>query len=225
MSGSAVRVVLADDHPVFRRGLASVLSDDDRVELVAQAADGHEAIAAVREQAPDVVVMDLKMPGLSGIEATRRLSEESPEVGVLVLTMLDDDDSVVAALRAGAHGYLVKESDDEEIVRAIEAVHRRELLLGAGVASRVLAFFAGEAALGPAAGDPFPELTAREREVLDLVARGLDNAEIERRLVVSPKTVRNHVHAIYAKLRVTGRPEAIVRAREAGLGGGKNQPG
>lgn len=216
MTEAPLRVVLADDHPLFRRGLAALLIADARVALVGEATDGETAVAAALELRPDVVVMDLKMPGLSGIEATRRIAAEAPNIGVLVLTMLADDDSVFAALRAGAHGYLLKESDEEDIVRAIEAVHRRELIFGPGVATRVLAYFARP----PLANVPFPELTDREREVLELIAQGLDNAGIERRLVVSPKTVRNHVTAIYAKLRVAGRAEAIVRAREAGLGGG-----
>lgn len=209
-----LRVLLVDDHPVFRRGLAAALGD--HLDVCGQAGSGEEAVELVGELSPDVVVMDLHMPGMSGIEATRRIAEVAPDAGVLVLTMLQDDDSVFAALRAGAHGYLLKEADEEDIVRAIEAVHRREAIFGPGVAERVLAYFARAAAVR--AVQPFPELTDREREVLELIARGLDNREIERRLVVSPKTVRNHVTAIYAKLRVAGRAEAIVRAREAGLG-------
>ena len=209
-----LRVLLVDDHPVFRRGLAAGLADHFTV--CGEAASGEEAVELVAELAPDVVLMDLHMPGMSGIEATRVIADRAPDVGVLVLTMLQDEDSVFAALRAGAHGYLLKESDEDDIVRAIEAVHRREAIFGPGVAERVLSYFARAASARDV--QPFPELTDREREVLELVARGLDNREIERRLVVSPKTVRNHVTSIYGKLRVAGRAEAIVRAREAGLG-------
>ena len=215
MTEGALRILLVDDHPVFRRGLAAGLAD--HFDVSGQAGSGEEAVELVDELRPDVVLMDLHMPAMSGIEATRTIADRWPEVGVLVLTMLEDDDSVFAALRAGAHGYLLKEADEADIVRAIEAVHRREAIFGPGVAERVLSYFA-RAASGRAA-EPFPELTAREREVLELIARGLDNREIERRLVVSPKTVRNHVTSIYGKLRVAGRSEAIVRAREAGLGG------
>lgn len=211
---TTLRVLLVDDHPVFRRGLAIGLAD--HFDVCGEAASGEEAVLRVLELRPDVVLMDLHMPGMSGIEATRRIADTAPDVGVLVLTMLQDDDSVFAALRAGAHGYLLKESDEADIVRAVEAVHRREAIFGPGVAERVLAYFARAATSRHL--QPFPELTDREREVLELVARGLDNREIERRLVVSPKTVRNHVTAIYGKLRVAGRAEAIVRAREAGLG-------
>ncbi len=211
---TTLRVLLVDDHPVFRRGLAIGLAD--HFDVCGEAASGEEAVLRVLELRPDVVLMDLHMPGMSGIEATRRIADTAPDVGVLVLTMLQDDDSVFAALRAGAHGYLLKESDEADIVRAVEAVHRREAIFGPGVAERVLAYFARAATSRDL--QPFPELTDREREVLELVARGLDNREIERRLVVSPKTVRNHVTSIYGKLRVAGRAEAIVRAREAGLG-------
>jgi DNA-binding NarL/FixJ family response regulator len=214
-NGDPLRVILADDHPGFRRGVAAIVSDADGLELVAEAGDGEEAVEVVLRERPDVVVMDLNMPGLSGIEATRRIAAETPEVGVLVLSMIDDDDSVFAALRAGAHGYLLKEADADEIVHGIVAVHRREAIFGAGIAARVLTYFARP----PRAVTPFPELTGRESEILELIAQGLDNREIERRLVVSSKTVRNNTSSIYAKLRVAGRAEAIVRAREAGFGG------
>jgi DNA-binding NarL/FixJ family response regulator len=217
VSGAPLRLVVADDHPLFRRGLVASLQEEPEVEVVAEAADGHEAVDAARAHRPDVVIMDLSMPGVDGIAATRAIAEELPGCGVLVLTMLDDDDSVVAALRAGAHGYLLKEADVEEILRAVQAVHRREAIFGAGVAGAVLSYFARAPRLPSSA---FPELTGREAEVLELIAQGLDNAAIERRLSVSSKTVRNHTSSIYAKLRVAGRAEAIVRAREAGFGEG-----
>ncbi len=167
------------------------------------------------ELTPDVVVMDLHMPVMNGVDATREIAAAHPEVAVLVLTMLEGDDSVFAAVRAGARGYLLKGADRSEIDRALEAVAHGEVVFSANIASRVLAFFGGR----PGASlTPFPELTDREREVLDLVARGLTNAEIAQRLTVSDKTVRNHVSNVFAKLHVAGRAEAVARARDAGLG-------
>ena len=215
----ALRVVVVDDHPLYREGLVTAMSAMTDVEVVGQAGDGREAVAVVAELLPDVVVMDLHMPVLNGIDATRRIALAQPSVAVLVLTMLEGDDSVFAAMRAGARGYLLKGADRSEIARALTGVAHGEVVFSAGIASRVLAFFAaapGQAAPGL---DPFPSLTEREREVLDLVARGLTNAEIARRLVVSDKTVRNHVSNVFAKLHVAGRAEAVARARDAGLGG------
>jgi DNA-binding NarL/FixJ family response regulator/signal transduction histidine kinase len=211
------RVVVADDHPVFREGLVVVLADLDDVEVVAEAADGDAAIAAVAEHAPDVVVMDLQMPGVGGIEATRRIVAEHPDVAVLVLTMSADDDSVYAALRAGARGFLLKDADKADLARALAAVSRGEAVFGPKVASSVLSFFAGARS---GAAVPFPQLTEREREVLDLMARGLDNPTIARRLFLSDKTVRNRVSAIFQKLDVSSRAEAVAVARDAGLGEG-----
>jgi DNA-binding NarL/FixJ family response regulator len=210
------RVLVADDHPVFRAGMVTVLDDLPGVEVVAEAADGEQAIAAVAEHSPDVVLMDLRMPGVGGLEATARIRVEHPETAVVVLTMDSDDDSVFAALRAGARGYLLKESDVDDIERAITGVARGEAVFGAGVASRVLAYFAG--ARTPAAS-PFPQLTPRELEVLELIAQGLDNASIARRLVLSDKTVRNRVSDILAKLHARSRAEMVALARDAGLGG------
>ncbi len=209
-------VLVVDDHPLYREGLVTAMSAMPGVTVAGEAADGETAVRLAAELLPDVVVMDLHMPGLNGIEATRRITADRPGTAVLVLTMLDGDDSVFAAMRAGARGYLLKGADRAEIARALTGVAHGEVVFSAGIASRVLAFFAA----GPprAALTPFPELTDREREVLDLVARGLTNAEIARRLVLSGKTVRNHVSNVFAKLRVAGRAEAVAQARDAGLG-------
>ena len=187
------------------------------VVVVGEAGDGESALEMVRRTTPTVVLMDLHMPGMNGIDTTRRLLEDDPATAVLVLTMLEGEDSVFAAMRAGARGYLLKGADRAEIERAVRTVASGEVVFSAGVAGRVLAWFRS----GGVAGDrltPFPELTEREREVLDLVARGLTNAEIARRLVVSDKTVRNHVSNVFAKLHVTDRAGAVARARDAGLG-------
>ena len=212
----STRVVVADDHPVFRAGMVTVLDELSDVEVVAQAADGEEAIAAAAEHQPDVVLMDLRMPGVGGLEATARIRVEHPDVAVVVLTMDSDDDSVFAALRAGARGYLLKESDVGDIERAITGVARGEAVFGAGVAARVLSFFAGART---ATASPFPQLTPRELEVLELIAQGLDNAAIARRLVLSEKTVRNRVSDILAKVHARSRAEMVALARDAGLGG------
>ena len=209
-----LRAVVADDHPVFRQGLSVLLEDVD-VDVVAEAEDGEAAVDAVTAHRPDVVLMDLQMPRLSGVEATRRLVELDPDVKVLVLTMVEDDDAVFAALRAGALGYLLKGAGSEEIGRAVRGVAAGEAVYGPTVAKRVRAFFAA----GPAKqAVPFPELSDREREVLDLIAQGRPNGEVARRLFLSEKTVRNHVTSIFSKLQVADRSEAIVKARGAGLG-------
>ena len=209
-----MRAVVADDHPVFRTGLRTLL-EDLGVDVVAEAGDGEEALEAVRRERPDVVLMDLQMPRLGGIEATRRLLADDPDAKVLVLTMVADDEAVFAALRAGALGYLLKGAGQEEIGRALTAVAEGQAVYGADVARRVRSFFA--AGHGVVAR-PFPELSDREREVLDLMAAGHPNAEIAGRLYLSDKTVRNYVTSVFAKLGVRDRAEAIVRAREAGLG-------
>lgn len=216
MSERNIRVLVADDHPIYREGLVTALSSLEGVEVVGEAGNGSEALEAASQLRPDVVVMDLHMPGLNGIEATRQLASQAPEVAVLVLTMLEDDESVFAALRSGARGYLVKGAQRHEIARALDAVMDGELIIGAAVAQRAKAVLTG----GPRRGGPFDELTEREHEILDLVARGLTNQAIAARLVLSQKTVRNHVSNIFMKLGTPDRAAAIVRAREAGLGGG-----
>lgn len=210
----SVRVVIADDHPVFRAGMVTVLDDLPGVSVVGQASDGAEALEVVAAEQPDVVLMDLRMPGVGGLEATARIRVEHPDVAVVVLTMDSDDDSVFAALRAGARGYLLKESDGTDIERAVTGVARGEAVFGTGIAERVLAFFAG----GRPAASPFPQLTPREHEVLEMIAQGLDNAAIARRLVLSDKTVRNRVSDILAKLHARNRAEMVALARDAGLG-------
>ncbi len=211
-----LQVLVVDDHPLYREGLVTAMGAMPDVTVAGEAADGETAVRLAAELVPDVVVMDLYMPGLNGIEATRRITGARPEAVVLVLTMLEGDDSVFAAMRAGARGYLLKGADRAEIARALTGVAQGEVVFSAGIASRVLAFFA--AGRAPTAVQPFPELTDREREVLDLVARGLTNSEIARRLVVSSKTVRNHVSNVFTKLQVAGRAEAVAQARDAGLG-------
>jgi DNA-binding NarL/FixJ family response regulator len=213
-----IRVLVADDHPMYRGGIRAALSDVEDVEIVGEAVDGDQAVAVAMTLQPDVVLMDLHMPGTNGIEATRQLLAESPAISVLVLTMFDDDESVFAAIRAGARGYLVKGAAQEQIVRAIRAVAGGDVVFGAGIAERAMTFFAASGRIGARAGRQFPELTEREVEVLELIARGLNNAEIARRLVVSDKTVRNHVSSVLSKLHVADRAQAIVRARESGLG-------
>lgn len=212
-----IRVLIADDHPTFRRGLGALLASLDGVELAGEAADGEAAVELAGTLRPDVVVMDLNMPGIGGIEATRQIVAAHPAVAVLALTMLDEDESVFAAMRAGARGYVVKGADTDDVLRALESVARGDAVFGPAVAGRVLSYLTRPLS----ARDPmlFPELSEREREVLELMARGLSNGEIARRLVLSPKTVRNHVSNVFGKLQVTDRAEAVLRARRAGLGG------
>jgi DNA-binding NarL/FixJ family response regulator len=218
MTGERIRLLIVDDHPAFRAGLRLLLEslEDGEIEVVGESEDGEQALAAAVELSPDVIVMDLQMPGLGGVETTRRVVAAAPHVRVLVLTMFEDESSVFAALRAGAHGYVLKGAGQEQLARAIRAVAVGESIFSPAIATRVIESFASPpSAPGPQA---FPELTEREREVLDLIARGLSNPEITRRLVLSPKTVRNHVSNILAKLQARDRSAAIVRAREAGLG-------
>jgi DNA-binding NarL/FixJ family response regulator len=213
-----LRVLVCDDHPVYRDGLAMLLSSLDGLEVVGTASDGVEAVRLAGELQPDVVVMDLQMPELNGIEATARMTAEQPHVAVLVLTMYDDDESVFAAMRAGARGYLLKGAAQDVIARAITSVAQGEAIFGPAVARRVAAYFSGRAPQPATPPEAFPQLTAREREVLDLLAAGRTNAQIASALFLSPKTIRNTVSNVFAKLQVAGRSEAIVRARDAGLG-------
>jgi DNA-binding NarL/FixJ family response regulator len=208
---SSITVVLVDDHPVFRLGLRALIDGIAGIDVVGEAEDAAGAVEAVASLDPDVVVMDVQLPDQSGIEATRTLLRTQPELGVLVLTMFEDDDSVHAAIRAGARGYLVKGAGADAIERAIRAVAAGEVILGKSAAQRASLHWR-------AGSSPFPELSAREAEVLDLVAKGLDNRAIALRLSVNEKRVRNHLSNVLTKIQVTTRSEAIVKAREAGLG-------
>ena len=210
-----LRVLLADDHPVFLGGLEAALDGLAGLEVVGLARDGGEVVEAATRLRPDVVLMDLRMPAGGGVSATARIVAALPGTAVVVLTMSEDDDSVFAALRAGARGYLLKESDAEDIARAVRAVAAGEAVFGPRVADKVVAFFAAARATSAV---PFPQLTDREREVLDLVARGADNQTVARRLTLSDKTVRNHVSSCLTKLQVASRAEAVALARDAGLG-------
>jgi DNA-binding NarL/FixJ family response regulator len=212
-----LRVLIADDHPVFRGGLRALLATDPELVVVGEASTGAEAVAMTMQLQPDLVLMDLHMPDMDGVVATRQIAQMSPRVSVLVLTMFDDDDSVFAAMRAGARGYLLKGTNQAEVVRAVHLTAAGGALFGPAVADRVVEFFARPRASTQTA--PFPQLTDREREILDLIARGHNNTMIAARLSISEKTVRNHVSNILNKLAVADRSQVIVRAREAGLGG------
>ncbi|MET8851419.1 response regulator transcription factor [Amycolatopsis sp. NPDC004625] len=209
-----LRVLVVDDHPLFRMGVSTLLAAEPGIEVVGEAAGGADAVTSAAALRPDVVVMDLHLPDLSGIQAARHIVAANPGTGVLMLTMADESESVFAAMRAGARGYLLKDAEPDEIIRAVQAVARREAIFGPDIANRVLAFFTQPAATEPV----FPELTGREREVLALIAAGHSNAVIAGTLCLSPKTVRNHISNVFAKLHVADRAEAIVRARDAGLG-------
>jgi DNA-binding NarL/FixJ family response regulator len=212
-----IRVAVADDHPVVRDGLRALFASLPEIDLVAEASTGREAVRAAVTAHPHVLVMDLRMPDLDGVAATTEITRLAPDVAVLVLSMFEDDESIFAAMRAGARGYLIKGASQEEISHAITTVAAGGAVFGPGVARRMLNYFAAPPQLTEL---PFPELTPREREVLDLIAAGLPNATIASRLGLAGKTVGNHISTIFAKLQVATRAEAIVRARDAGLGRG-----
>jgi DNA-binding NarL/FixJ family response regulator len=216
LMATPIRVLIADDHPLFRDGLRALLNSIPQTELVGEAANGEEVLKQAAALRPDVILMDIQMPGLNGVDATKLILRADPDIGIIVLTMFEDDDSVFAAMRAGARGYILKGADQTEILRAIGAAVRGEALFGAPIAKRLTHFFSTLKS-SPAA-PAFPELTEREREVLDLIAQGYTNREITERFVLSPRTVRNHISSIFSKLQVTDRARAIVLAREAGLG-------
>jgi len=209
-----IRILIADDHTLFRDGLRALFESLPDMEIAGEAADGETAVGMAEEQQPDIVLMDIQMPGLNGIEATRRITGTSPHIGVIIVTMFEDDDSVFAAMRAGARGYVLKGAGQEEMLRTIRAVARGEALFGPAIAARLASLFNAPRPSNSA----FPELTDRELEVLDLLAQGKNNQEIAGRLVITNKTVRNHLSNIFSKLQVADRVQAIIRAREAGMG-------
>ncbi|KGN36786.1 response regulator [Knoellia subterranea] len=211
----SIRILIADDHPVVRSGLRALIGTLEGLIVVGEAADGEHAVREVQILRPDVVLMDVRMPGVDGVEATRRIRAVQPATAVLMLTMYDDDATVLTAMRAGARGYLLKGASQDEILGAIRAVVTGQVIFGPGVAARMLAFFAE--APQPET-NPFPQLTERERAVLDLLASGLPTARIAERLYLSPKTVSNHLTSIFAKLEVADRSAAIIVARDGGLG-------
>ena len=211
-----LRELIADDHPLFRHGIAVLLQALPEFEVVGEATSGEEAVALAEQQQPDVILMDIQMPGINGIEATRLILHTSPHIRILMVTMSEDDASVFTAMRAGARGYVLKDAQKDDMLRAIRAVGRGEAIFSPAVATRLIDFFAApRPAVPPQA---FPDLTDRERAILNLIAQGHNNPEIAARLVLSPSTVRNYVSNIFGKLQVADRAQAIIRAREAGLG-------
>ena len=216
MSNEPLRILLVYDHPVVRNGLRALLASVTDMTVVGEASGGEEAITQAAELQPDIILMDLYMPGLNGIEATRRIVQAHPHIGILVLTMLEDDASVFAAMRAGARGYLLKGADQVDVLRAIGAAAHGEAIFSPPIARRLMQYFANMQPILPQTA--FPDLTKREREILGLIAMGKSNAEIAGELVLSPKTVSNHVSNIFSKLQVVDRAQAVLRARQAGLG-------
>ncbi len=209
------RVLIADDHPLFRKGMRILLTGTSDVEVVGEATTGQEVVELAAALQPDVVLMDLQMPDINGIEATREILHTSPHIRILVVTLFEDDDSVFTALRAGARGYVLKDAKEEEMLRAIRAVGSGEAIFSPTIATRLMDYFA---APRPAVSkELFPTLSEREREILQLIARGSTNSDIARQLALSVKTVSNYVSNIFSKLQVTDRAQAIIRARDAGL--------
>ncbi len=214
-----IKVLIADDHVFYREGVHAFLENAPDIAVIGEAGNGDEALTKAKELEPDVILMDLKMPGTNGIEATRHIHKMNPKIGVLVLTMFDDDDSVFAAMRAGARGYLPKDADKDEVVRAIVAVERGEAIFSPAIAQRMIQYFSAPSrSANKNQPDEFAELTEHELEILDLIAQGHNNLTISNKLSLSIKTVQNYVSSILTKLQVVDRSEAIVRAREAGLG-------
>ena len=212
----SLRVLIADDHLLFRDGLRALIDSTPLMELVGEATNGEEAVRLCASLQPDVVVMDISMPGLSGIEATRQIVQASPHIGILMVTMFEEDHLVFAAMRAGACGYILKGANHAEMTRAISAVGNREAIFSPTIAVRLREYFATMRPTTPPL--VFPELSEREREILTLIAQGHKNPDIAASLVLSEKTIRNHVSNILSKLQVSDRTQAIIRAREAGLG-------
>jgi len=211
----ALRILIADDHPLFRHGIRELLNLAPDIQVISEATTGDEAITQAEALHPDAILMDINMPGINGIEATRRILHNSPHIRILVVTMFEDDATVFAAMRAGARGYILKDAEKENILRAIQAVGKGEAIFSPTIATRLIDFFTSQASTS--AKEIFPSLTEREREILQLIARGISNADIARELSLSPKTVYNYVSNILSKLQVVDRAQAVIRAREAGL--------
>lgn len=217
---TAIRILIVDDHTLFRDGLSAIMINVADIEVVGEAGTGREAVTQVETLAPDVVLMDINMPDLNGIEATQQVLAAKPDTGIIMLTMLEDNDSLFAAMCAGARGYILKGADKAEVLKTIRAVANGEALFGPAIASRLTSFFQNSRGLAHQneTASPFPDLTDREREVLALIAQGENNQEIAQRLHISAKTVSNHISNIFNKLHVSDRAQAIVKARQAGLG-------
>ena len=210
-----LHILIADDHPLFRKGMRTLLTATAETEVIGEATTGQEVIELAATLQPDVILMDLQMPGVNGIEATRQILQTSPHIRILVITLFEDDASVFSALRAGARGYVLKDTKEEEMVRAIRAVGSGEAIFSPSIATRLMDFFAAPRPAVPK--EIFPTLTEREREILQLIARGSTNQDIARQLALSVKTVNNYVSNIFSKLQVADRTQAIIRARDAGL--------
>jgi DNA-binding NarL/FixJ family response regulator len=214
---SILKVLIVDDHPLFRKGMSALLDSMPGIQVIGEAQNGQQAVEMAANLKPDMVLMDLQMPNGSGLSATRELTRTSPDVRILVVTLFEDDESIFAALKAGARGYILKDAEEEEMMRAIRSVGEGEAIFSPAIASRLMDYFS-EAHRQQVPSAVFPELTERERQVLTLIARGDSNTAIASELTVSIKTVRNHVSNIYSKLQVTDRAQAVIRARDAGLG-------
>lgn len=211
-----IRIIIADDHTLFRDGLKALFGSIPDVDVIGEADTGEAAIEKAASLQPDVMLMDIQMPDMNGIQATRNIVRTSPHIGIIIVTMFEDDDSVFSAMRAGARGYILKGADQEEMLRAIRAVANGEALFGPSIATRLMNYFS--APIAEEVAQVFPELTDRERQVLELIATGYNNRKIARQLTISEKTVRNHVSNIFNKLQVADRAQAIIRARRAGMG-------
>jgi DNA-binding NarL/FixJ family response regulator len=216
-----IRLLVADDHALFREGLQALFSATPGIEIVGEAATGQDTVALAEKLQPDVILMDINMPGMNGIQATRRILRTNPTIGVIMVTMLEEDASLFAAMRAGAHGYVLKGAHHQELLQTVRAVARGQVLFGPSTASRIMGFFQDiEADLKSSLPEEtFPELTPRELEVLELIAQGANNSQIAEKLVISDKTVRNHITSVFSKLQVADRAQAIIKARDGGLGG------
>lgn len=217
MNKQIIRILVVDDHQLFREGLAALLNAAPQTTVIGEASTGMEAVAKAKALAPDVILMDIQMPEMNGVEATQRILSDHPDIYVIMLTMLEDDDSLFAAMRAGARGYILKGADKVEVLRTVAAVAEGQALFGPAIASRITSLFQKRVQVRSSTA-AFPGLTEREREVLDLVAQGLNNHEIAQHLVVSGKTVSNHISNIFSKLQVVDRAQAIIKARQAGMG-------